>query len=70
VRLFCCLNEWGGSAGVKRVRREVRNRRVAEARGSMVVEWAPNVWEEPAPFDRDTEDVCSNLWENRYWRCC
>ena len=40
-----------------------------EARGSMVVEWAPNVWG-AVPFDRDTEDVCSNLWENRYWRCC
>ena len=34
-------------------------------------EWRPHIWEyPPEKFDRESKDVCKNLWENRYWSCC
>jgi len=33
-------------------------------------EWSPVRWEKPGAFDRDSTDVCSNCWENKYWKCC
>lgn len=32
--------------------------------------WQPRVWELPAHIERDSRDVCSNVWENKYYSCC
>lgn len=32
--------------------------------------WAPAVWAYPGPIERESEDVVTNIWENRYWSCC
>jgi len=33
-------------------------------------QWTPRQWQYPGTFDRDSEDVFHNLWENRFWSCC
>lgn len=32
--------------------------------------WRAQTWAYPGTFDRESEDVWGNIWENRYWRCC
>lgn len=27
-------------------------------------------WQLRSEIDRESEHVCSNLWENKYWSCC
>ena len=35
-------------------------------------EWRPHIWPRPRTrdLDRNSTDICSNIWENRYWSCC
>lgn len=33
-------------------------------------EWKARTWPVPAPYDRYSENVCENIWENKYWSCC
>lgn len=32
--------------------------------------WRPTHWQVSPRFERDSQRVCSNLWENKYWSCC
>ena len=32
--------------------------------------WEPEVWPYPGEIDRDSNDVWSHPWANRYWHCC
>eukprot|EP00940_MAST-03C_sp_MAST-3C-sp2_P001306 g1306.t1 len=33
-------------------------------------DWLPILWAPPERFNRNSRDVCANIWENRFWRCC
>ncbi len=64
LRLFCCvLDACCVPACVQRALRKASGR---DGTG----EWAPHEWERARHIDRETSDVCSNLWENRFWSCC
>mmetsp|Transcript_37722 Transcript_37722/g.62065 ORF Transcript_37722/g.62065 Transcript_37722/m.62065 type:complete len:88 (-) Transcript_37722:300-563(-) len=32
--------------------------------------WRPALWRPPGKFDRNSENILENLWENKYWSCC
>lgn len=32
--------------------------------------WSPAKWAYPGRIERESEDVVTNFWENRYWSCC
>ena len=32
--------------------------------------WRPKIWKAPDKFNRNSRDICNNLWENKYWKCC
>jgi len=36
------------------------------------IEWKPHLWTRPnaSTFDRNSTDICKNVWENKYWSCC
>ena len=64
LRLFCCtLDSWScGLAGGE-----------ASAPGVAVISakrWTPYEWPAAVEIDRESRQICSNLWENAYWSCC
>jgi len=64
LRLFCfTLDSWScGLAGGE-----------ISAPGVIVIgakRWTPYEWPAAVEIDRDSTQICSNLWENRYWSCC
>ena len=32
--------------------------------------WAPHEWPAAVTIDRESDNVCENVWETRYWSCC
>lgn len=45
-------------------------RRAAFGSGNRSSEWQPTRWQLPQHIERDSESICSNLWENKYYSCC
>lgn len=61
LRLFCCvLDGWCGCVAVI-------CRRASNARGK---NWQPQQWGYPGIIERESSNVCANIWENKYWSCC
>jgi hypothetical protein len=82
LSLFCCVLEGGGGGGWWRwlccCRRRAAAHVAPERGGSSAADgaaddaggWTPHHWGYPGVVQRDSDDVLSNLWENRYWSCC
>lgn len=32
--------------------------------------WIPHEWERAKKIDRESTDICRNIWENRFYSCC
>ncbi|KAF0722119.1 hypothetical protein Ae201684P_020074 [Aphanomyces euteiches] len=32
--------------------------------------WAPEAWKPVGKIERNAENICDNLWENKYYSCC
>ncbi|OQS04332.1 palmitoyltransferase ZDHHC12 [Thraustotheca clavata] len=32
--------------------------------------WTPRVWKPVGKINRESENICENLWENKYYSCC
>lgn len=68
LRLFACGLDDACRSACSRVYR------LRQAPGSATwqapLPWSPQPWAWPGPIDRDSADIWSNLWENRYYSCC
>lgn len=72
---FCCLRDTLLSDLL--LRRDERSSCVHSSSSSsncsrtgVPLPWRPLLWPVPAPVVRDSENICDNLWQNKYYSCC
>jgi len=81
IRLFCCTLDSCCSKSAWKAKfsrsKKTSTNTTNNTSGSTVSsgtyeeeEWYPHEWERAKTIDRESTDICRNIWENRYYSCC
>jgi len=60
IKRFCCLLDDYGMCN------RIGDRNLS----SLSTTWSPNRWIMPKVIVRDSENICDNFWQNKYYSCC
>jgi DHHC palmitoyltransferase len=77
LQLFCCILDKGPVPvlydRIRRISCLLKFMKGGSSKDKEQVEhinFSPYIWPYPGIFERDSTDICRNLWENKYWSCC